>query len=253
MRAVSRRVLNGWCLTALPLGLLACQDVVDWLVPGGQPQDGKSRPLQVERDPSAGSGALGSPALLHVRARGGTHLAVRVEGGVGWELDQEPDQGRSEICVLLPEAGEDGWSRAQVLVASSRPVYDAFFGLARFDLPAVENAAGAAGVLAGGAGGEAPEPEPVPPSRGLLANVCPGAAIIDQETVHIQVPEVPSPEPGDGGNGGGGSGGDATAGGVPPDAGGAGLGGVSAGGAATPGAGGAIEPSLAGGGAGGAP
>ncbi|MDF3067342.1 MAG: hypothetical protein K0R38_2943 [Polyangiaceae bacterium] len=227
---------------AMPIGLVSCQKLINGLVPGEQPEDGDARLLQAQQDSAGGSGTLASPAAIFVRAKGGTHLAVRVDGGVAWQLDQQPAEGRSSLCLLLPSGSNEGWGQAQFLVASARQGYDVLIGLARFEEEAVEP-------TVPGAGGAEPTPvTPTPvapePQRELLEHACPGAALVDQVTVHVRTEEVLPPTPTEGG-----------AGGRDPSDGGAAGAAMGIGGAGSNGdAGGAApEPPVAEGGASGSP
>jgi hypothetical protein len=173
-----------WRLAVATLLLLApgCQDAIDRLVPGEQPQDGRSRLVQLGQDKSSrsGSGAPGSPALIHAEAQAGTHLAVWADGGVVRSLEEHPTHGSAEQCLILPTPSSGRHTRVQFLVESARPKFTVLVGLA---------------MLGAGTG-----------ASSRLEAICPDAFLLDQAELSLEPNGSPSPE-GDGGESSGGSGG----------------------------------------------
>ena len=191
-RSLSRSVCALAAVYALAV-VPSCQGLVDDLIPGTEQGDGRSRLLHLGRDAKSGLGTPNAPATLLVQARGGTHLAVRVDQGTARPLDGN-GPGESELCVMLPAPSKDGWQRTQLLVESRLASFDVLVGLVTFD---VEGAGGA---------GTAEE----------LAHICPGSRLRDQDHLLIVGPGPTPPEDSIGGAGPEGGSAGADTGGPPP-------------------------------------
>lgn len=174
----------------VPLLTVACQGTVDFLVPGKEQGDGKSRLLQLGQDAKSGPGTARAPALVHVQALAGSHVAVRVDGGTARVLDEPTTPAASRTCVLLPLQVKAELRRTQLLVESPLAALDVFVGLVTFD----ETEATAVG--AGRVTDDA---------RRRLVNVCGDGFLLDQDHLFIKAPGLPTPDDGDGGTGGSGA------------------------------------------------
>lgn len=177
-------------LLAAPLILSSCQELIDTLVPGAPATDGTAALLQIRQSQDSGDGTAASPALVHVEARAGNRLAVRVLRGKLHTF--EDDTAGATACLHLPEADMQGVRTLQFLVEVDSISADVLVGL--FDGSDVVEVEPPGTGSAGSAGSEL---------QHLIA-ACSLGAPLDYAHLAVVRPTLPATDSEGGGNAGAG-------------------------------------------------